>query len=368
MKNLKQSLATQGTYWLKVISLGIILGIGIQFAQAWTNPGATPPGGNVAGPITTGAGNQVKSAGLGLTGNLVVGLKAFSASTVAGDVGTTLVTKDYVDGRLLQIPCTSFTYTEWTPVVCTTGIQTRTVLTSSPLHCTGGTPITSQVCILPAFVFTKTISNVANYNLRSDLLASGWDGVQRVEATITTTGTISSANTSTPAFSSGSVYPSGSTIRIINNGYIVGAGGKGGYSSSVAGGAGGTAISIQTPVIIENNGVIGGGGGGGSGYYSSGDHIGCGGGGAGAVVGPKGGVFAQCNYHGTQSLTGSDGTLTTGGAGPNTMAGSGGDLGKNGSLGNGLRPYSPAGAAGRAVDGNSLITWGKAGDIRGPLF
>ncbi len=75
MKNLKH-LATQGTYWLKIISLGLVLGIGIQFAQAWTNPGTTPPGGNVSGPITTGIGNQTKSSGnisLGGGGNLLAG-------------------------------------------------------------------------------------------------------------------------------------------------------------------------------------------------------------------------------------------------------------------------------------------------------
>ena len=60
-------------YWGKVISLGVILGISIQFAAAWTNPTVSAPGGNVAGPVNTGTISQVKSAGLGLTGNLVVG-------------------------------------------------------------------------------------------------------------------------------------------------------------------------------------------------------------------------------------------------------------------------------------------------------
>ncbi|MDQ5961256.1 MAG: hypothetical protein QG581_177 [Patescibacteria group bacterium] len=59
----QESFAQKSVYWLKVVSLGLILGIGIQFAQAWTNPGATPPGGNVSGPLTTGAGNQTKSSG-----------------------------------------------------------------------------------------------------------------------------------------------------------------------------------------------------------------------------------------------------------------------------------------------------------------
>lgn len=62
MKHL-QSITEQGTYWLKVISLGLILGLGIQFAQAWTNPTTTAPGSNVSGPITTGSGSQTKASG-----------------------------------------------------------------------------------------------------------------------------------------------------------------------------------------------------------------------------------------------------------------------------------------------------------------
>ena len=40
--------------------------------------------------------------------------------------------------------CTSFTYSAWG--ACTNGTQTRTVLTSSPAGCTGGNPVTSQAC------------------------------------------------------------------------------------------------------------------------------------------------------------------------------------------------------------------------------
>ena len=47
--------------WFKVITLGLVLGLGLQFVQAWTAPTATPPGGNVTGPITTSATNQTKT-------------------------------------------------------------------------------------------------------------------------------------------------------------------------------------------------------------------------------------------------------------------------------------------------------------------
>ncbi|OGI15465.1 MAG: hypothetical protein A2878_01655 [Candidatus Moranbacteria bacterium RIFCSPHIGHO2_01_FULL_54_31] len=60
------------TYWLRVVSLGLIVGLSIQFVQAWTAPVSAPPAGNVAGPITTGAGTQIKNGGLWLNGGLRV--------------------------------------------------------------------------------------------------------------------------------------------------------------------------------------------------------------------------------------------------------------------------------------------------------
>ncbi len=46
--------------------------------------------------------------------------------------------------------CTSFTYSAWSPAVCdASGVQTRTVLTSSPSGCTGGAPVVSQTCSPP---------------------------------------------------------------------------------------------------------------------------------------------------------------------------------------------------------------------------
>jgi uncharacterized protein (TIGR03382 family) len=48
------------------------------------------------------------------------------------------------------VTCTSFTYTAFAPATCpSTGVQTRTVLTSSPAGCTGGSPVLSQTCTPP---------------------------------------------------------------------------------------------------------------------------------------------------------------------------------------------------------------------------
>jgi hypothetical protein len=46
--------------------------------------------------------------------------------------------------------CTSFTYAGWSPSVCpSSGQQARTVATSSPSGCTGGSPVLAQSCTPP---------------------------------------------------------------------------------------------------------------------------------------------------------------------------------------------------------------------------
>jgi hypothetical protein len=59
-------------YWSKVIVLGVVLGTGLQFADAWSEPGpgVVPPDGNVAGPITTSDVTQTKIGRLILSSDL----------------------------------------------------------------------------------------------------------------------------------------------------------------------------------------------------------------------------------------------------------------------------------------------------------
>ena len=116
---------------------------------------------------------------------------------------------------------------------------------------------------------------------------------------------VSSANTGSPAFDTGTL-PSGSTIKIVNNGYIVGKGGDGGRGGGVwsggccwnqsvdparSGTAGGNALELRLPVTIDNTSgnIWGGGGGGGGGagamIWSMVRTGGAGGGGAGGGLG-----------------------------------------------------------------------------------
>lgn len=73
-------------YWSKVIVIGIVLGVGMQFAQAWQEPTTTPPGGNVPGPLTTGAGTQIKEGGLTLKNHLTVLANIGSLNVVTGTI------------------------------------------------------------------------------------------------------------------------------------------------------------------------------------------------------------------------------------------------------------------------------------------
>jgi hypothetical protein len=159
-------------------------------------------------------------------------------------------------------------------------------------------------------------------------------------------------------------WPAGVAVTIINNGRIQGAGGNGGNVLAGNGQAGGLAFYTRNNVTLDNtNGLIYGGGGGGAAgtIKQSGKLAGGGGGGAGAFPGAGGRGSISPDFDGKP------GTLNSGGAGgPSTSqafpGGAGGGIAAAGQNagGGGL-----GGAAGRAIDGDSYITFTATGDIRG---
>jgi hypothetical protein len=216
---------------------------------------------------------------------------------------------------------------------------------------------------------------------------------------------IGSLSTSTPALDTGT-FPVGSIVKIINNGSILGAGGKGGdggayyYGDGCTLGAlakpgapGGPALRAQVSVTIVNNGKIWGGGGGGGGAIatisSQSENVGgSGGGGAGSVPGAGGPAGSSCYPSFCNLYAGSPGTLSSGGAGGKAylwsgeanfwgaQGGQGGAPGQQGAVGESTPEYwlyncstagAGGGAAGPAVTGNTLITWLPAGDRKGPI-
>ena len=122
--------------------------------------------------------------------------------------------------------------------------------------------------------FTYTItSNQLQVNLRSAVLAAGWNGTSKVEAIVAAGIYIWSDSTAVPALNMGGAFPGGLTL--INRGFIMGKGGDGGYvqanrTTYVAPTPGGPAIALSGPITINNaNGHIGGGGGGGAGAFAN---------------------------------------------------------------------------------------------------
>ena len=134
------------------------------------------------------------------------------------------------------------------------------------------------------FTFNTTISsNTVDYNLKSAAIAAGWNQTDTMFATVTINSGVYvyASSTGAYAFDTGSTFPTGTTLALINNGTIVGRGGNGGtggwygvpaYTSyaGTPGAAAGPALIARYAISITNNGTIngGGGGGGGGGYYS----------------------------------------------------------------------------------------------------
>jgi hypothetical protein len=232
------------------------------------------------------------------------------------------------------------------------------------------------------FIFNKIISsNTQNYNLRNDAVAAGWNGISPLVATITVNSGVYvwSDDTAIAGFDTGSNFLVGTTLSIINNGFIIGRGGNGVYRAN--GTAGGPAMNIGYPVSITNNSYIAGGGGGGGStggqnvtYYIASGGGGAGGGeggsgidpgtgGAGGAPGLEGGYgIFYVNSNGTVgwSAGGGGGRILPGVGGPATIVTAplgfsgrkngapGGGAGGAGGVGNLFATSMPGGAGGSA--------------------
>jgi hypothetical protein len=163
----------------------------------------------------------------------------------------------------------------------------------------------------------------------------------------------------------------GATLRIINQGFIVGAGGIGGNGAienpaTVAGQGsdGGNAFNLTVDTVLDNlTGLIGSGGGGGGGAGASDslpiDSNGGGGGGGSGDNDAAGGIgngVANDGNVGSFNFPGTGGTSSTGGTG-----GTGGNLGSNGltgQIGDGILITAEGALGGDA--GNAIITNGNS--------
>ena len=289
-----------------------------------------------------------------------------------------------------------------------------------------GVPGSGTTIIMPTNFYGKSntvylnltiASNTQNYDVYANASASPLYVAGHTAVTVTVNPGVNVGSSSAPSYAMlvPSSFNPGDSVTIVNNGYIVGAGGAGGTGASgnlgqgpipsqsipaPPGGTGGNALYVARPTTVTNNSVIGAGGGGGGGagsrvFTSTGpgkEVYGGGGGGGGAGYtaggggsggyGGAGGPNPSGIKPGAPGNPGSGGTLTTGGGGgmpavyapgnigpTNTWppGGPGGGLGAAGAAG-GQQPGNnpggapgPGGSGGNYITGNPFVTWPATG-------
>lgn len=201
-------------------------------------------------------------------------------------------------------------------------------------------------------------TNQINLDLYTYATTNGYPGSGPVTVVIAP-GVYVYANTTS---SSGLTIPSAfgaGNLTLVNNGYIVGQGGKGGFFA--IGGAyaqaspGGPAMRISTPIIFTNNGfVAGGGGGGAAGFVQTPSLLrvdapgggGAGGGTGGEAITPSGRTGGRA---GNVGLQGGGGTVFPGNPAPGQLIPSPAPIPSAGQF---PRTAEAGGAGDWRVDGN----------------
>ena len=222
------------------------------------------------------------------------------------------------------------------------------------------------------FEFTFS-SDTQEADLRALAISAGWNGSDQLKVVVNSGIYLWSNSITTGGLVISGAFPAG--VLLLNSGYIIGKGGKGGNYSSNNKENGGPALQITAtvPVDVTNNAsaFIAGGGGGGAG----GNNIG-GGGGGGA-----GGADGGTSYRGGAAigLGGAIGVAGTNAANDGDAGGGkgGGSGGSGGGHDNGSsiigKPDSGLGGSAGAVGGNAPgagagaggAGWGAAGGSSG---
>lgn len=218
------------------------------------------------------------------------------------------------------------------------------------------------------FVYTIT-GHVQQLNVRSYLLARGWDGSAPVALTINSGIYIWSDNIGVAGLTTGTM-PNG--ITVYNYGYIIGKGGIGGsWADGATGGpgqSGGPAFSLNSPTALVNYGYVAGGGGGGGGSNTGNGSGGGGGAGGGrgansqSGTGGAGGAIGQTGANGTAygGVFGYGGGAGGGGSGATGVKGT--DYNGGGGGGGRILPGVGGAAGGGAETGGA---GGSAGNVGG---
>jgi hypothetical protein len=271
-------------------------------------------------------------------------------------------------------------------------------------------------------------ANTTNYTFDTSKLFSYIPGITDAILVVNSGVYVYATATNQTALTIGA-FDAADTVKIVNNGFIMGAGGNGGVKS--AGGVGGPCMSLGNNISLTNNSFIGGGGGGGgspgggsfdlfsgggggagggNGGSSSGGIPGGTGGGPGATgtnggrqngafassgggggggrimpgvgglgstpsrggqgggAGGGGGAYTQGAAGGTGGSAGGQGGDVSGGGGSPSPSGGGGGWGARGGNGSGSYGFGAGGAGGKAINLNGrTITYIATGTIYGAV-
>lgn len=170
-------------------------------------------------------------------------------------------------------------------------------------------------------VMLKISTTTNKFVLTNALNARGWSGgAVQIHLTVDPGVYVWSDTIALPAMNLAGL-PTGSTLTLINRGFILGMGGAGGgygMPGGLNGQNGGPAMSAGCPVLIDNqSGYIGGGGGGGGGFgvnYICGGGGGAGGGGGGNAFHYPSSNTLSGGAGGLPGASGSNGSLITDGS------------------------------------------------------
>jgi hypothetical protein len=359
----------------------------IQGASTVTNvyPWATitlPVGSTITLNAQFGDSQQVT-----LTGNYTMGVPS---NAIDGSSIDLIVIQDGTGGRLLTWNAIFLFEGAATPTLSTVagGIDQFKMIYNAGLNKWLVEVISNITTPAGASMPLTIATNQQNWRLLPLLGTLG--GPVTVTITVNQGVFVTSASPVAPAMDL-SGLPSGSTVNLINNGYIIGCGGDGGQGGmcnqngdndyayfGTPGGAGGNAILgpglSRTFTVNNTNGFIwGGGGGGGGGGMKSNDSSspcngGGGGGGAGFGKGGPGGFMYTDDFGGNVGVLGSPGTpgfWTQTGAAANGLGGAGTTASLGTAAGGAGGPGGTFGAAGSAgvvpVSGTNTTAAGLGG-------
>lgn len=303
--------------------LALVLGLGVNYAFAWTGPTLSPPDGNTASPINTSSDSQYTSGALGIGGLLVaysgIDVNSKRITSLATPIASTdAASKAYVDAASSGGGQASTTHTQ---VFYTSGTWTRPagVTTVNVSMCGGGGAggLTSGGYLPPG-------GSGGDSSFGSLMAAGGIGG---------NSGNFGQGGSG----GSGGAAPSG--------GFAGGRGGMGswggaGYGGGASGGAGagvypggaGGSVGLYQDTGSGSPTYVGGGGGGGSSMFGEGgagspgayiytggaDGGTCAGGGGGAgggVTNGGGGGGAGASYFNYQVSVSGDVSVTVGARG-----------------------------------------------------